>query len=207
MNSRPLVVDIYHGNEVASFERTKAFGIVGIIHKSSQATKMVDKAYATRRKMAQNAGLLWGAYHFMSVEDGKIQADHFLSAADPDKDTLLAIDWETDMGREPSAKIAREMLERIIEKLGRKAKIYSGNVAKEQIKGKDSFFGSHDLWLAQYGTRWSVQASWEKPWLWQNNGDDLGPGPHRIPGLAGLVDNSCIIEPMTRDDLIAQWAR
>jgi hypothetical protein len=51
-----------------------------------------------------------------------------------------------------------------------------------------------------------VQASWKAPWLWQNNGDSFGPGPHTIPGICGLVDNNTVVPPMTADRLIAEWA-
>ena len=204
--SPPLVIDIYHGDVVRSFEQVKASGIVGVIHKASQGFTY-DHAYSTRRKQALAAGLKWGAYHFMTSNlGGADQANYFLSAADVDDQTLVALDWESLGNVTPSVNRAQLFLEEIIAKLGRKAKIYSGNVAKEQVKGKDEFFGSHDLWLAQYGTHWSVQESWTFPWLWQNNGDSYGPGPHHIPGMSGLVDNNCVVPPMTVEQLLATWA-
>lgn len=205
--NKPLVIDIYHGDNVVDFAAVRASGIIGVIHKASQGAGIVDLSYVRRRAMARAAGLLWGAYHFMSLEDGSAQADHFLSVADADDSTLVALDWENVGRREPSATQARAFLETIQDKLGRKAKIYSGNVAKEQIKGTDEFFGAHDLWLCQYGPKWVVQASWKAPWLWQNNGDNYGPGPHRIPGISGLCDNNCLVDPMTQEQLIATWAR
>jgi lysozyme len=203
--SQPLVIDIYHGDNVIDFAKVKAAGIIGVIHKASQGTGIVDLAYARRRAQVLDAGLKWGAYHFMSLEDGAAQAAHFLSVADADVDTLVALDWENVGTREPSAVQARAFLETIQDKLGRKAKLYSGNVAKEQLKEKDEFFGAHDLWLCEYGVAWKVQESWERPWLWQQNGDNYGPGPHRIPGISGLCDNSCLIDPMTVDELIKGW--
>lgn len=205
-HSKPLVIDIYHGDPVTDFAAVKASGIVGVIHKASQGAGIVDSSYATRRKLALAAGLKWGAYHFMSLEDGEHQAEHFLSMADADADTLVALDWENVGQAEPSAHLARAFLEVIQDKLGRRAKIYSGNVAKEQIHGKDDFFAAHDLWLCQYGPAWKVQASWSRPWLWQNNGDNYGPGPHRIPGISGLCDNNCLVDPMTVDELLQGWA-
>ena len=204
--NKPIVIDIYHGDNVIDFAAVKASGIVGVIHKATQGTGIVDTSYATRRKLALAAGLKWGAYHFMSLEDGAAQAEHFLSVADADAETLVALDWENVGSAEPSAHLARAFLEVIQDKLGRRAKIYSGNVAKEQIAGKDAFFGAHDLWLCQYGPAWKVQASWSRPWLWQNNGDSYGPGPHRIPGISGLCDNNCLVDPMTADDLVHGWA-
>jgi GH25 family lysozyme M1 (1,4-beta-N-acetylmuramidase) len=61
----PLVVDLSHHNDVADFGKVKASGIAGIIHKATEATGFVDNMYAVRRGPAMNAGLLWGAYHFL----------------------------------------------------------------------------------------------------------------------------------------------
>jgi GH25 family lysozyme M1 (1,4-beta-N-acetylmuramidase) len=245
---KPLVIDIYSGDQVQDFARTKAFGILGVIHKATEGATFTDKLYAARRKAwladgkvalappggaagagaAEEVAPRWGAYHFFHGGDPVAEADHFLAVAEPDADTLLALDWE-DVPRAsrsdapqarvfgaqnanqarvfgaPNAIKARAFLERVEEKLGRKAVIYSGNVAKEEIRGHDAYFAAHRLWLAQYGTRWSVQPSWSLPWLWQNNGDTSGPGPHSIPGLHGLCDNNTIVNG-TAHDLIAGWA-
>src|SRR5258708_23667438 len=151
--NKPLVIDIYYGDQVLDLAETKAFGIVGVIHKASEATGFTDKLYGARRKLVADLGLKWGAYHFFHGAEPVAEADHFLGVAEPDADTLIALDWE-DVPRAgaPDAHQARAFLERIEERLGRKALIYSGNVAKEAIKGSDPYFAAHRLWLAQYGT-------------------------------------------------------
>ena len=155
--NKPLVIDIYYGDQVQDFARTKAFGIVGVIHKASEATGFTDKLYGARRKLATDLGLKWGAYHFFHGVDPVAEADHFLKVAEPDADTLVALDWEDVphspsktgvnalMSTAPPASAARAFLERIEDRLGRKAVIYSGNVAKEQINGADAYFGAHRL--------------------------------------------------------------
>jgi lysozyme len=205
--NKPLVIDIYYGDEVHDLAQAKAFGIVGVSHKASEATGFTDGLYGARRKLATDLGMKWGAYHFFHGAEPVAEADHFLAVAEPDTDTLVALDWE-DVPRlgAPGADQARAFLERVEEKLGRKAVIYSGNVAKEEIKGKDAYFGAHRLWLCQYGPAWRAQQSWTVPWLWQNNGDSSGPGPHQIPGIRGNCDNNCLVDPMTVDDLIKGWA-
>jgi GH25 family lysozyme M1 (1,4-beta-N-acetylmuramidase) len=204
--ARPVVIDIYYGDQVQVFAQTKAFSILGVIHKASEATGFTDKLYAARRRQATDLGLKWGAYHFFHGEKPVAEADHFLSVAEVDADTLVALDWENVGEGAPDADAARKFLERIEEKLGRKAVIYSGNVAKEEIDGQDQYFGAHKLWLCQYGPKWRVQESWRRPWLWQNNGDSFGPGPHHIPGIKGVCDNNCLVAPMTEDDLLREWA-
>jgi GH25 family lysozyme M1 (1,4-beta-N-acetylmuramidase) len=205
--NKPLVIDIYHGDPVVDFNLTKASGIIGVIHKATQGGQSWDQEYSSRRKLATAAGLLWGAYHFFDFSASpQVQADHFLSVAAPDSNTLVCLDWENIGNKEPSAALAHAFLQEIEAKLGRKAVIYSGNVAKEQLNDADPYFGSHRLWLCQYGSAWRVQVSWQYPWLWQNNGDSFGPGPHAIPGIKGLVDNNTIVDPITVDLLKEQWA-
>lgn len=206
MPNKPLVIDIYHGDPVEDFDAVKAFGIVGVIHKASEGTAGTDQLYRVRRKAFTDIGMKWGAYHFFHGGQPKLEADVFLSKAEPDADTLVALDWENVGDGAPDADAARVFLERIEEKLGRKAIIYSGNVAKEEIEGKDAYFGAHRLWLCQYGLKWHVQESWDRPWLWQQNGDSYGPGPNQIPGIRGNCDNNCIVDPMTVDDLLREWA-
>ncbi|MGA8498489.1 MAG: glycoside hydrolase family 25 protein [Xanthobacteraceae bacterium] len=204
---QPLVIDIYHGDPVQDFAKVRAAGIVGVIHKSSQGGAVVDQGYASRRKLALACGLKWGAYHFFDFSASpEAQAAHFLSVADADAETLVALDWENVGNKEPSQYLARRFLVQIETTLGRKAVLYSGNVAKEQLDGPDKYFGSHRLWLCQYGPAAKVQASWKAPWLWQNNGDSFGPGPHIIPGISGLCDNNTVVPPMTAEQLITEWA-
>lgn len=206
----PLVVDLSAYQPNVDFVKMAGAGIIGVIHKASQGVAWVDKFYATHRKQAVAAGMLWGAYHFFDFTGPPAeQADHFLAIALPDAETLVCLDWENvpPGGKAPSADLARLFLQRIEEKLGRAAVVYGGNVPKEQLGGIDAYFGAHRLWLAQYSTHFSTQVSWHnQPWLWQNNGDSYGPGPHVLPGYPGLCDNSTIVGDMTVDRLKAEWA-
>lgn len=200
-----LVLDLYHLNPVLDFSAVINSGIVGVIHKAYEAG-VTDSLYAVRRKAFGDAGLkCWGAYAFFHGSDHggnpTTEADNFLSAAEPDADTLIALDWETDEdGYVPSLADAKAFLSQIQYRLGRKAIVYSGNVAKEKILGQDAYMGSHRLWLAQYNTTWNVQKSWLAPWLWQNSETSI------VPGIGGLCDGNVIVEGMTVDDLTSQWA-
>lgn len=196
---KPIVIDIYHGDAVFDFNAVKQSGIVGVIHKATEGTGYVDALYSRRRKAFTDIGLAWGAYHFFHG-NGKQEADFFLSRAEPDSKTLLALDWETTLrGYSPTASQARAFLERIIERAGRKAVVYSGHVAKDKINGRDAFFGSHRLWLAQYGVAWRCQQSWNYPWLWQYRGDVTG-----YPGV-GKCDLNTIVRG-TPAELLSEWA-
>jgi GH25 family lysozyme M1 (1,4-beta-N-acetylmuramidase) len=212
-----MVVDLYHGDLVGGsgpaldgFKKAYDAGIRGIIHKASQGISYVDPAYERRRDAALQAGLLWGAYHFANDTDAEQQAEFFLKqAASPDAETLVALDWEPNSNHSMGADGARKFLQTVEAELGRKAVLYSGNLAKEKLGDtEDEFFGSHRLWLCQYGPKWRVQSSWQKPWLWQYAADGYGPEPRGVPGITvpggkGIDMNSF---DRTEEELKAEWA-
>ena len=195
----PNIIDIYHGNVVNDFAALKATGIQGIIHKCTQGANYADPLYATRRVQATDAGLLWGAYSFNTGEDVEAQVKEFISHADPDDQTLVALDFEDNPHSQMSLVQAKQWLDLVEEELGRKAVLYSGNRVKDLLGGTvDPSFGSHRLWLAQYGPVAHVQPSWQKPWLWQwsENG--------KLPGTDGAIDLN--FYDGTAADLTTEWA-
>jgi lysozyme len=205
---RLVVVDMYHGDRLVSFVLAKQAGILGIIHKASEGAGFVDPKYAQRRARARRAGLLWGAYHFGTSDDVDAQVDNFLAAASPDAETLVALDYEENGAETMSLEQARQFLAAIESRLGRKAVFYSGDLIKDQLGDQvDPFFGSHRLWLAEYGPVPRVPPSWSEQWLWQYSGDGIGPEPRTvagIPGAGGAID--CNSYQQSAADLAAQWA-
>lgn len=192
----PSVIDLYHGDTVTSFRL--ATGLLGIIHKASQGIGVIDPAYAQRRQLARDAGLLWGAYHFGTNDDAASQAAHFLDCAKPDQNTLVALDYEPNGSATMTLPQAREFLACIEKALGRKAVLYSGSLIKETLPGPDAFFGAHRLWLAEYGPVARLPAAWSKYWLWQYS--DAG----HVPGVSGNVD--CNTYDGAASQLALEWA-
>lgn len=203
---RADVIDMYHGDVVADFKAVAAAGVKGIIHKATQGAGVTDQAYAERRKMATDAGLLWGAYHFNTGEPVAAQVMHFIDAARPDEHTLMALDYEDNRKSQMTLDQARDFLQRLDTALGRKAVIYSGNRIKDQLGHKvDAFLGSHRLWLAQYGPTPRPQASWARQWMHQFTGDGIGPSPHSVYGITtqGIDINQYNGDP---EALKSNWA-
>ena len=195
----PNVIDIYHGNIVNDFAALKAAGILGVIHKATQGANYADPLYATRRKQATDAGLLWGAYTFNTGEDVPAQVNQFFSHAEPGTSTLMALDFEDNPHSQMSLGQARQFLQIADEKLGRKLVLYSGNRIKDLLGTQvDTFLGSHRLWLPQYGPVAKVQASWQRPWLWQYS--ETG----QLPGTGGAIDLNSY--DGTPDQLATEWA-
>ena len=202
---KPVVLDLSHHNTIQSFADMKAAGIVGIIHKCTEGTSYVDAKYASRKAMALKAGFLWGAYHFATNADVNDQVEHFLDTADADENTLLALDFEPNpSGGTMDLDQAREWLKLVASKTGQRPILYSGNLIKETLgNDDDEFFGSHRLWLAQYGKIARVPSAWNNWWLWQYAADGVGPEPHEVDGIDGTPDVNIYNGKVS--DLIANW--
>src|SRR5215813_5167947 len=183
------VLDLSHHNSVSNLQTVKDAGIWGIIHKATQGTYNKDDKYPGRKSGFLEIGVLWGAYCFLEPGNVEAQVNYFLNYAGVDDTTLYALDWETYHGT-PSVSEAEQFCHLMEQRTGRKCVIYSGNVAKEQIHGKNTYLGSHRLWLAQYGSNPVPQASWSDWWLWQYSDGQNGPQPHGCPGVSGYVDTN-----------------
>jgi lysozyme len=204
------VVDLYHNDQVTSFAQAAAAGLWGVIHKATTGATGQDSEYRNRRQAALDAGLLWGAYHWGTAADVTQQVSNFLNWAEPDHDTLVALDFEETAGNQMTLDQARQFLMLIEQRLGRKAVLYSGGLIKQDLgDAKDAYFGGHRLWLAQYSATPAVQASWTSYWLWQyadSTGSDVGPTSiEGIPGDdSGNLD--CNTYDGTREQLMEEWA-
>lgn len=213
MKINPKVIDIYHGDNVSSFQKAHDFGIRGVIHKATQGTGNFDVQYARRRKDAVAAGMLWGAYHFNTGENVAAQVKHFLDIAEPDRDTLLALDLEDNQHSNMTLAQARQFLETVDETTGKLCALYSGNRIKELITHADAetraFFAKHKYWICQYGSvPKMVDANgtplpWAKYFLWQYTGDGTGQMPHAVPGIQNNMDINHY--DGTDDELKAEW--
>jgi lysozyme len=67
-----------------------------IMLKASEGTTTVDSEFAGNAAAAQAAGLLWGAYHYVTAGHGKAQADHFHKTVQSvnGPPAFYCIDWE-----------------------------------------------------------------------------------------------------------------
>ena len=207
------VVDLYHNDNVTSFADAAAAGTWGIIHKATTGGTGTDPEYVkgVRRQQALDAGLLWGAYHWGTAHTPvSDQVENFLNVAKPDANTLVALDFEETAGNQMTLDQAREFLTLLYEQLGRQAVLYSGGLIKQQLRNTvDPFFGSHRLWLAQYGTHSpTVQKSWKNYWLWQYTDSTKGTQPSSMPGIPGDSEGNldCNSYLGTREQLSAEWA-
>lgn len=203
------VVDLFHLDTVNSFQQAANAGLWGVIHKATTGATGSDSAYASRRQPALDAGLLWGAYHFGSNADVTQQVDNFLTVAQPDASTLVALDFEPYSGDQMTLDQAQQFLQLVEQQLGRKAVLYSGSLIKQDLGSTvNAYFGSHRLWLADYSSTPSVQASWSTYWLWQYTDGSVDLTPNSIAGIPGDSNGNldCNSFAGTQQQLTAQWA-
>jgi len=93
------VIDLSHNVTVDDFTLVRRSNILAVVHKATEGGDWIDPSYAGRRRHAEEAGLLWGAYHFGTRQySGADQARAFLATAQPGPKTLMALDFEPNDG-------------------------------------------------------------------------------------------------------------
>jgi len=201
----PMVVDLSHWDPADNYNAVADDGILGVIYKATEGQSYTDDTYVQQQHAAKAAGLKWGAYHFADASNVDGQVRNFMRFAAPDPDELFCLDWEDYGSNTMSAANVKNWITQVETALGRPGEcvIYSGNTAKELINGRDEFFGSRRLWLAQYGSSPSWQESWETYWIWQFTDGFYGPSPHSIDGIGPCDINSYA---GSAEQLIAEWA-
>ncbi len=175
-----VVIDLSHFNEVTSFPAIKSAGIVGVIHKATQGLGDIDPTYGFRRRLAGDAGLWWGAYHFGIDASGSAQAQHFLSVVNPGAQDLLALDFEQNGSETMTIAQAEEFVTEVYNQTGRYPGFYSDALAGELLGGAvNGILANCWLWRAEYGRPPIVPPTWPTWTMWQYT--DSGA----LPGLGG----------------------
>lgn len=177
---RAVVIDLSHHNTIPeSLQAAADAGIMGVIHKATEGTSYIDSKVQARYRLAKDAGMLWGIYHFLRPGSMDLQAANFVDQARAlgvlDADTLVAADHE-DAG--VSLDDLVDFLAVVADMTKRAPVIYSGHVLKDQLKGEADYrLNQYRLWLAQYtsGTP-TVPPGWPHYWLWQYTDKGSVPG-------------------------------
>jgi lysozyme len=200
------VIDISHNVTVSSFRQVREAGMLAVIHKATEGGDWIDPSYASRRAAAEQAGLLWGAYHFGTRQySGAKQAQSFLATVRPSPRTLLALDYEVNDPNPRNTMTlpqAEEFVRVIQQQTGRLPMVYTHAAwADGEQRGKGgvrslpilpgSLLTRCDLWLADHLEEPRVPKGWEgRGWkLWQYAADETadkaayGTVPRAIPGI------------------------
>jgi len=199
------VIDISHNVQVSDFRAVRKGGVLAVIHKTSEGGDWFDPSYASRRREAEQAGLLWGGYHFGTRQySGARQAEAFLSAARPGPTTLLALDYELNDYKPANTmrlSQAEDFVQVIYRATGRLPVVYThanwanGERARRGIRPEtvtpSSILAHCDLWVADHREQPEVPYAWaDRGWrLWQYVANEsaetaaYGAAPRAIPGI------------------------
>ena len=182
------VIDISHHNQITSFDTARQAGILGVIHKATQGATYADPTFAANRTRIQDAGLLFGAYHFGTAGDPDAQAQRLLSVAG--SDTLLVLDFESNpQGASMTLDEAEQFVHHIYHATGRYPGLYSGATIKQALTAAgitgpaQTELSKCWLWLAQYATTPLLPKVWSNWTLWQYTDGAAGNGPYEVPGV------------------------
>jgi lysozyme len=205
LNNYPdIVIDISHHNGNVDLAQAAASGIVAVLHKATQGVGYTDPKYAPNLAQAQANGLLWGAYHFGTGDDGVAQADAFLNFVQPTAQTLMALDIEANpQGASMTLEDARAFLVHVQSVTGRWPGVYGGYALKQMLGSQsDPTLQNCWFWLSQYGPTAVLPPNWASWALWQYTDGAINPNPVAVPGV-GLCDRNYYSG--TAADLQAKW--
>jgi lysozyme len=179
------IVDLSHYNGVVDLAQASQAGIRGLIQKATQGVTFVDPTFQTNFAQASDAGLLLGAYHFGTGDDGVAQAEHFLNTVQPDAKTLLVLDFENNpTGPSMNLEEARAFVTHVQQATGRWPGFYSGHYIKDLLGSSlDSILANCWFWLAQYGPTPVIPANWKNWTMWQYTDGAAGNPPYEVPGI------------------------
>ena len=200
------VIDISHNVTVTDFAAVRRSNILAVIHKVSEGD-WIDPSYATRRRQAEAAGLLWGGYHFGTRQySGAEQAATFLSACQPGPATVMALDLEPNE-RKPANTMrlaqAEEFVLAIQRATGRLPLVYTHpawangerygrhRLSLDRPVSPGSLLSRCNLWLADYRETPEIPHAWaDRGWrLWQYAADETaanfahGSEPRAVAGV------------------------
>jgi GH25 family lysozyme M1 (1,4-beta-N-acetylmuramidase) len=173
---QPNIIELWHSDKAATitdFKSVRGNGIFALVHKATQDTSYRDPMFHDRVRAAQDAGMLTGAYHVLTLANIHDQADIFLSATRPFDDGNFALFVLYEKSNAPPALHQVVQFMQVVEDETKSlCGLYSGTYIRETLVPQaggyqqssmqtiDSFFASRRLWLAEYGPHQNI------PWPW-----------------------------------------
>lgn len=202
-----MVIDLSHHNAKVDFQKIRAAGVVGVIHKATEGTGFVDSQYALRKPAALAAGLLWGAYHFGTGDDVGAQVAHFIKTTSPDGSFVLVLDFEKNEpspANSMSLAQAKQFLTAVQTQSGQRPKIYTGMSYMTAAVGPhaEPTLATYRVWWAQYASAPHLRPTWQNYWLWQYTDGVNGPAEKSVNGVG-----NCDCDTFNGDEagLRANW--
>lgn len=196
------IIDISHWQTVVRPESRPH--LVGIIHKATEDTSMVDGNYAARRAGALALGLKFASYHFLHPDDIEQQMRFYLANAKPLPGERVVIDYEHEDLVLDDLREAVRWIDEIDPTL--QITIYGGGLLRDQLgDDNDPYLAQCALWIAHYTTAsapdWP-KGTWPTWSLWQYSDGVNGGTPQEVEGIDGPCD--CNVFNGSRENC-AKW--
>lgn len=223
LKNQALVLDAYELNSIDWNKIVKDRRIVGFINKATDGLApkyncskgetevsrrlcreqyrkyaITRELYKSRRLIALQKGLKWGAYHLGRPGDPIKQANHFIRYANPGPDDLIALDIEhIDSEKWISLKDAEIFATHIKTRLGRYPLLYlNGSTAKFIAENSKDYpiLSRLPLWYARYKPNISglfPLGNWQSYSLWQfayKGNCNKKKCPYRVAGAPADID-------------------
>lgn len=134
--------------------------------KATEGTGFVDKYCDPFVQQAIKAGKPFGVYHFINGEDWRTQTDFFLNNVRGYVGKgILVLDYEM-YGRQGTG-ILKQMLDRIQQKTGIKALVYTSASVLFEEDFSEIVKADYGLWVAAYQSKFPAIKYWSNAVMWQ----------------------------------------
>jgi GH25 family lysozyme M1 (1,4-beta-N-acetylmuramidase) len=182
-------VDVSGYQPTVDWQKVAASGIAFAFIKATEATTLVDHAFARHWAQAKQAKLLRGAYHFFRPkQDAAAQARFFLAQLEDPGELPPVLDVEVTDGVAPAQVVVgvRAWLEIVACSLGRPI-IYTSPSFWNVLPGAAEVTGKADLWVAHWGAHVPASVNgWQRWTFWQFRNKASISG---IPGTADMDED------------------
>ena len=195
------IIDVSHFNAI-DLPAAKSAGMVAVIHKATQGATFQDPLYASRKALASQLGLLWGAYHFGTAAPVDQQLRNFADTAQLGAGDLAALDYESNPGDQMSLSQAEEFVTLFRQQFGYSPLIYGSDLLVAAAAQGTSSLSDCNLWIAEYAAvaQPTIPTLFSSYTLWQFT-DGTAPTPLQTAGVA--VDRDRFNG--TQQELTAGW--
>jgi GH25 family lysozyme M1 (1,4-beta-N-acetylmuramidase) len=181
-------IDVSNNNGSINWEKVKKAGYKFAYIKASEGTNFKDTLFVSNVQKAKEAGIKTGAYHFArpsgSVEDGKEEADHFITMMNKAQTDLIpALDLEaTKLNMDQTAEWVETFISHVKKSTGKNVIIYTGLWFMDRYPGLSKKLSKYPLWVSYYKESAPPDNGWDNWTIWQytSKGD--------VPGISGNAD-------------------
>ncbi len=193
--TRLFGIDVSHHQNIVQWDKVAVAGAKYAFLKASEGSSFKDKRFASNRKLATEAGLPVGGYHFFRPNAPvERQISNFVSSIGSMRDGELppVLDIEVpeiwrNLSLNQRVKIVRQWLDGVQNALGVQPIIYLSSSFAGEVLNNQAWLKDYKLWVAHYSRAanprtpepWKSSSGWTF-WQYSESG--------RLDGVSTKVD-------------------